>query len=180
MKPADSTLRLGKRYEPHKADEVDLDQLFAEQSMRSAILGAGAALVIVGIVWVYACMLFDSSFPPFSVVQGFFVGRAVRHFGLGLDWRFPMIAAVASVIGAFLGSFASALFLTGREFDMSALTLLGEVSWHTISTFATREFGAVGTIYAGMAAAVSAFFAKRRLDRYESVALRKHREGITT
>ena len=180
MKQADSTLRLGKRYEPHKAEEVDLDQLFAEQSVRSAILGALMALVIVGVIWVYGGLLFDRFFPWFSVVQGIFVGRAVRHFGLGLDWRFPLIAALASVIGAFVGSFASALFLTGREFDTSVLSLLGEVTWHTVSTFATREFGAVGTIYAGMAAAVAAFFAKRRLDRYESVALRKHREGIST
>lgn len=179
-KQADNTLRLGKRYEPHRAQEVDLDMLFAEQSVRSATLGAAAAVVLVGVIWVYGGLLFDRFFPWFSVVMGFFVGRAVRHYGLGLDWRFPLIAAVASVIGAFLGSFASALFLTGREFDTSALTLLGEVSWHTVSTFATREFGTVGTIYAGMSAAVAAFFAKRRLDRYEAVALRKHTEGIST
>ena len=180
MKQADNTLRLGKRYEPHRAESVDLDELFAGQSVRSAIMGALLAVVIVGVIWVYGGLLFDRFFPWFSVVQGIFIGRAVRHFGLGLDWRFPLIAAGVAVVGAFLGSFTSALFLTGREFDTSVFTLLGEVSWHTVTTFATREFGTVGTIYAGMSAAVAAFFSKRRLDRYQAVALRKHREGISS
>ncbi|MEM9208902.1 MAG: hypothetical protein AAGA61_06625 [Pseudomonadota bacterium] len=178
MKQADTTLRLGKRYEPQRSKEVDLEKLLNEQSVRSALLGALLAVFIVGVIWVAGGLLFDQFFPWFSVILGLFIGRAVRHYGLGLDWRFPLIAAVAAVIGAFLGSFASALFLTGREFDTSALALLGELTWHTVATFATREFGTVGTIYAGMAAAVAAFFAKRRLDRYEAVALRKYREGI--
>ena len=49
-----------------------------------------------------------------------------------------------------------------------------------MSTFATNNFGAVGTVYAGMAAVLAAFFAQRKLDRDERIALRKHREGIQT
>lgn len=176
MKRADSIYRLRHKHAPAAAKTVDAVALLADQSVRAALLGALAAIVLLTAVWVYAVMLFDQFFPWISILQGFFIGRAVQHFGCGVDWRFPALAAVAALAGAFLGSFVSALFLTGREFGMSPLPLLAEVSWHTVSTFATREFGLVGLIYGVMSASVAGFFAPRRLNRHEAIALRKHRQ----
>lgn len=175
--PNENLLRLGKRYSRDRARSVDVERILAAQSPRGALLGALLASAVLTVLWVYGCLLFDQFFPWFSVAQGFFIGRAVRHFGLGVDWRFPLIAAAAAVAAAFIGSFTAALFLTAREFGAPALSLVGEISWHTISTFANREFGAIGTTYAGLSAVTAGFFANRRLDRFEAVALRKHREG---
>jgi len=177
MKQPDNLLRLGKRYDPNRVPDIDVEKLIAEQSVRGALMGALLASVVLNALWVYGGLAFDRFFPWFSVIQGFFIGRAVRYFGRGIDWRFPALAAAMAVVAAFTGSFLSALVLTAREFDTPAWSLVGEISWHTVSTFATREFGAVGTIYSGMAAAIAAFFAGRRLNRYEAVALRKRREG---
>ena len=170
-------MRLRQKHAPVPKEQaaVDAHALIEAQSPRNAVLGALLAWVILNVIWVYSAMLFDRFFPWFSVVQGFFVGRAVRHFGRGIDWRFPAIAATVAVVAAFTGSFVSALFLTGREFDTGALPLIAEISWHTVKTFATREFGVVGTVYAGIAAVIAAFYANRRLDRHEAVALRKYR-----
>ena len=173
MKQVDSIYRLRHRHKPGAASEVDAKALIAEQSLRSASLGALAAVLILTAVWVYAVMLFDQFFPWIAAVQGFFVGRAVQHFGRGIDWRFPALAAVAAIVGAFFGSFVSALFLTSREFGMSPLPLLGEISWHTVRTFATREFGVIGIIYAATSASIAGFFASRRLTRAEAIALRR-------
>lgn len=175
MKRADSIYRLRHKHAPDDATQqpVDAAMLVADQSLRAAVGGAVGAIVLLTVVWVYAVMLFDQFFPWISVIEGYFIGRAVQHFGRGIDWRFPLLAAAAALIGAFLGSFVSALFLTGREFGMSPLPLLGEVSWHTLRTFATREFGLVGVIYAAMSASIAAFFAGRRLTRQEAIALRK-------
>lgn len=156
---------------------MDAAGLIGDQSLRAGLMGALLASVILIAIWVYAVMLFDRFFPWFSVVQGFFIGRAVQHFGRGIDWRFPVMAAGCAAVAAFLGSFLSALFLTGREFDTGAFPLIAEISRHTVSTFATRQFGVVGTIYAGMAVAIAAFFAKRRLNRHEAIALRKYTDG---
>ena len=172
----ENLLRLGKKYEPRSRD-IDVPALLAEQSLRGAVLGACLGAVILMALWVWLYLMFDRFFPWFSVVQGFFIGRAARHFGRGIDWYFPAIVAAIAVVAAFLGSFVSALFLTGREFDTPAWSLISEISWHTISTFATQQFGVVGSIYAGMAAAAAGFFANRRLDRYQAVALRKYRDG---
>ncbi len=173
--PKENLLRLGKKYAPDRSRDIDVPALIAAQSPRGALLGGLLAAVILTGIWVYGSLLFDQFFPWFSVVQGFFIGRAARHFGLGLDWRNPLIAAAIAIVAAFVGSFVSALFLTGREFGMPALSLVSEISGHTVATFANREFGVVGIIYAGMSAVVAAFFANRRLDRYEAVALHKHK-----
>lgn len=177
MADADSSLRLGKKYAHRSAPEVDVPGLYSEQSVAHAVGGGLLASLILIVIWTYAGLLWDRFFPWYSVLQGIFIGLAVRRFGRGIDWRFPVIAAVIAIAAAFIGSFVSALFLTGREFDTSVWSLVGEISWYTINRFAVGQFGAVGTIYAGMAAAVAAFFAGRRLTRHEAIALRKHRQA---
>ena len=177
MNESDTPLRLGRRYAPRDAPQIDVAALYAEQSVARAAGGGLLAALILIIVWTWGGLLFDRFFPWFSVIQGIFVGRAVRHFGQGIDWRFPVIAAAIAIAAAFAGSFVSALFLTGREFDTSVFSLIGEISWYTITRFATEQFATVGTIYAGMAAVVAAFFAGRRLTRHEAIALRKHRQA---
>jgi len=180
MSQSEDLLRLGRKYAPKERRVVDVSALFREQSIRRAFAGAAIALLILNVLWIAESLAFDHIFKPFSVLQGFFIGRAVRHYGRGIEWQFPAIAAAVAAVAAFTGSFMAALFLTGREFDTFALSLVAEISWHTVSTFATNNFGAVGTVYAGMAAVLAAFFAQRKLDRDERIALRKHREGIQT
>jgi hypothetical protein len=177
------TLRLRMKHsgaEPGSRQPVDPVSLIDAQSILHALLGALLALIVLNGLWVYSAMIFDRFFPWFSIIQGLFVGRAVQRFGRGLDWRFPLLAALVSVAAALTGSFAVALYLTGREFYTGVLPLIGQISWHTISTFLTREFGPVGLIYAFTAAAIAAFFANRRLDRYEALALRKLAEAGRT
>lgn len=175
MKRPESILRLRQKHASRgAAADIDGGALLRDQSLKAGALGAVLASAILIVVWIAGGMLFDSFFPWFSLVVGFFIGRAVQHFGRGIDWRFPAIAAAATVLAAFLGSFMCALFLTGREFETSVLTLVSEISWHTIATFASREFAVVGSIYAAMAAAIAAFFAQRKLTRGEAVALRRH------
>lgn len=179
MNQPKSVLRLKRRHSRHldDADEVDAARLVAGQAPRRALVGALVAAVVLSAVWVAVSLGFDRFFPWFSIVQGFLIGRAVRHYGRGIDWRFPLIAALVTIGAAFSGSFLSALNLTGREFGTGALPLVAEISWHTVRTFALREFGVVGTIYALAGAAIAAFYANRRLTRQETSALRKWREG---
>lgn len=174
-----SPLRLKRKHSREHGDrpEVDVEKMVREQSLRRAVVGAVVAAALLNVLWVGLSLGLDRFFPWFSVIQGFLIGRAVQHYGRGLDWRYPVIAAVVAAGAAFTGSFLSALNLTGREFGTGALPLVAEIGWYTLSTFATREFGVVGTVYALMGAAIAAFFAPRRLDRYQESALRKRREG---
>lgn len=180
MTQSENSLRLGKRYSRTEERKPDVKELLDAQSFRAALIGAVVALLLLNAVWVYGSVLLDRFFPWFSVVQGFFIGRAVQRYGCGIDWRFPLLAAGVAIVAAFSGSFLSALFLTSLEFGASVWSLLGDTDWHTVSTFALREFGVVGSVYAGMAAVIAGFFAGRRLKRQEAIVLRKHREGTST
>jgi len=172
-------LRLKKRHSGGEADErasVDPKALLASQAPGNAVYGAVVAALILNVLWVTSSMAFDRFFPWFSIVQGFLIGRAIKRYGRGFDWRFPLLAAIVAFVAAVSGSFASALWLTGREFGTGALPLIAEISWHTVRTFFGREFGAVGTVYALVGAALAAYYSRRLLDRNEASALRAYRE----
>jgi len=176
-------MRLRKKHAPdpeRSVAKIDVQALLDEQSLSRAALGAVFALVILNAMWAYSSLLFDRFYPWGSIIQGFLFGRAVRHFGRGMNWRYPLLAAAFGACGALTGSFVASLNLTAREFSMSALSLVSEVSWYTIETFVARDFGVVGLIYAVTAAVLAAFFGKRRLDKYEEVALQKHRDAEKT
>lgn len=183
MNELKSIMRLRKKHAPdpdRSVAKIDVQALLDNQSLSRAALGALLALVILNGMWAYSSLVFDRFYPWGSMIQGFLLGRAVRHFGRGVNWRFPLLAAAFAASAALTGSFVASLNLTAREFSTSALSLISEVSWYTIETFITRGFGVVGLIYAVTAAVLAAFFARRRLDRYEEVALQKHRDADKT
>ncbi|MDZ7645216.1 MAG: hypothetical protein U5K76_14055 [Woeseiaceae bacterium] len=156
---------------------VDAARLLAAQRAGAGIVAGAVAACVAMAGWVYLAMLFDRYFPWFSVVQGWFIGLAMRRIGRGLDWRAPAAGAVISALAAVLGSFLVALFLTGREFGTGALELVDEISLHTVTTFLARDFGVVGLIYLGFAAVLGAFYANRHLDPRETVALHRYRRA---
>lgn len=166
--------RLKKRHSRNlHAPPADAGKLLGEQSLKNAALAGAVAIVAMMASWVALAAIFDRYFPWYPIVQGYIVGHAVRRFGHGVEWPFPVLAASITAAGAFLGSFLVALFLTGREFRTGALELVDEISWHTVSVFAVRNFGADGIIYMSFAAVLAAFYASRRLNRQEAVALRR-------
>ena len=179
MNQTNSIFRLKHKHPPNPkrvVADIDAQALIDAQSLQRALLGALLALVILNTIWVYSALLFDRFYPWGSMIQGFLIGRAVRHFGRGIHWKFPLLAATVAFVGALTGSFVASLNLTAREFSMDALSLITEVSWYTIETFFTRDFGVVGVIYALVGAVLAAFHAGRRLHWREELALQKTRE----
>lgn len=180
MNERKSILRLRQKHSQNldrPPANINAQALLDEQSLQRGLLGALFALVILNAMWGYSALLFDRFYPWGSIVQGFLIGRAVRHFGRGINWRFPLLAALMTILAALTGSFTASLNLTAREFSTSALSLLSEVSWYTIETFFTRDFGIVGCIYAVTGAVLAVFFAGRRLDWQQELALQKLAEG---
>ena len=176
MKNSPSLFRLKKKHTSlsnNDYNQVDVLDLIEEQSIPSAMIGAFIALVIMNILWAFISMIFDRFFPWFSLLQGIIIGISVKKFGRGLDWRFPIIASMFTIVAAVTGNFLSALNLTGREFYTGALPLITEISWYTVKVFFIKEFGVVGTIYALASAGIAAFYSNRILDRYQSLALYK-------
>ena len=183
MNERKSVLRLKQKHSQNldrPPADIDAQALLDEQSLQRGLMGALVALLVLNAIWVYSALLFDRFYPWGSIVQGFLIGRAVRHFGRGINWQFPLLAALMTIVAALTGSFAASLNLTAREFSTAALSLLGEVSWYTIETFITRDFGSVGCIYAVTGALLAVFFASRRLDWQQELALQKLAEGEQT
>ena len=151
---------------------IDPQVLLGAQSLSRAIAAALAAMLVLGWFWLLFTELTGRVFPWFSILQGIFIGLAVRRFGRGVDWRFPATAAVVAWAGAFFGNLLVAIPVTTAELDASAFEVVRGLTWWSFTTFFDEVITVVDHIYALCAAAVAAFYAPRRLDRHEAYALR--------
>lgn len=110
--------------------------------------------------------------PWLTIIMGMLVGLAVRRYGRGLDWRFPVISALIAWIGAYAANLMIGIVETGRYIDAPALRVFAGLSKDTMENFFANTVSPVDHIYALCAAGVAAFFAKRRLKRREVHAIR--------
>lgn len=168
--------RKSKRQPREARDEplrkIDPRTLLEAQSPGAALAAALVAMLVLSWFWLFFTELTARVFPWFSILQGIFIGLAVRRFGHGIDWRFPAVAALVAWAGSFFGNLVVAIPATTAELDASAFEVVRGLTWWSFTTFFDEVITVVDHIYALCAAAVAAFFAPRRLDRHEEYALR--------
>ncbi len=135
-------------------------------------MGAAITIIVFNFLWVYTASAMARYFPWVCIFQGAAIGIAVQRSGRGLDWRFPLIAGVATWLGAFSGNLFIALLFTTAD--------TGAVSsswWQVLQSFFANTVSVIDVIYALCAVAVATFYSKRRLNRHEVLALRTYKEG---
>ena len=168
-------LRLPKKHTPEFAEAPDPalgERLWRAQSSRDATLAALSAVVLFCILWPALSWLLDGVFPWLTVMLGLLVGYAVRRAGRGLDWRYPLIAAAATVLGSLAGNIVVAASFTAGELGTDTFTVLRRITSLTWPAFFDEVVTAADVIYALTGAAFAAFYANRRLTRRQYAALR--------
>lgn len=96
----------------------------------------------------------------------------MQRFGRGLDWRFPLLAAVVACMASYFGNLMIGVLETGRYIEASPASVLRGLSRDTMRVFFDNTISPVDHIYAFCSAGVAAFFANRRLNRREVLAVR--------
>jgi len=172
-------LRMRKRHTPDvqtKACAEDGRRLLQEQSIRDAVLAAVIVVIVFSFLWAVLSTLTDRIFPWMTLVLGVFVGLAVRRAGMGLDWRFPVLAAAFALLGALISNVVVAAAFTADALGTSTLTILRAVTSMTWPVFFDESVAPADVVYGLFAAAIAAFYANRRLSRAEFLALRKRQQ----
>jgi hypothetical protein len=168
-------LRLPKRHSREDAERPDPEagaRLFRAQSLRAAVVAALLSIIAFSFIWAMLSTALEKVFPWMTVVQGLIVGLVVRRAGRGLDWRFPVVAATAAVLGALAGNIVVAAAFTAAEFDTGILTVLRAATSFTWPVFFDEVMTPADAVYALAAAGVAAFYANRRLTRDQYAAYR--------
>ena len=179
-KPVKSIVRLPRRHRgaPLRAKEVDVNELIDEQSLRDAIVGGLIVIIAFSVLWTMLSTLTNRIFPWMTVVLGVAVGLVMRRAGRGLDWRFPVVAAVLAVAGSLAGNVVVAAAFTAPVLETSTLNVLRSLTAMTWPVFFAEVLTPADTVFALFAAAIAAFYANRRLTRTEVLALRNwHKHG---
>ncbi|MDH3480868.1 MAG: hypothetical protein OEM50_04065, partial [Gammaproteobacteria bacterium] len=114
-------LRLPKK---HTGATTQLDpsqggQLVREQSLANAVCAGLIIVIVFSGLWAMVSTLVDRIFPWMTLFLGVLVGLAIRRAGKGLDWRFPVLAAIVTVFGALVSNIVVAAAFTAIELETS-------------------------------------------------------------
>ncbi len=168
-------LRLQKKHSPKQPDtgpKPDAARILAQQSVGRAIVGGIVAVLVFGWIWATLSVATGRVFPWLSILIGAVVGVAVQRYGRGLDWRFPVIAALIAWSGAYVGNLMIGIVETGRYIEVGPFSVFAGLSRDTMENFFANTVSPVDHIYAFCAAGVASYLAKRRLNRREVLAIR--------
>ena len=173
--PRHQVLRLRKKHLPGEHEPptaADGEKLVRAQSIRHALLAGLMVIIVFAAFWAMLTELLGRYLPWLSLLLGLLVGHAVRRGGQGFDWRFPLVAALVTLAGAFLGIVVIAAGTTAEEFDTSIFVILRNVTTMTWPVFFDEVLTVADFIYAFFAAVIAAALSLRRLDRREFQAVR--------
>lgn len=171
-------LRLPKKHDSRDEEEPDRPDpqaLIGSQSVTGAIAGGLVAVGAMCALWTALTVATGRVFPWFTMLGGMMIGLAVRRYGRGFDYRFPVLAVVLTCAGALLGNLVIALPETTRQLDAGVWQIVRGLTWRSFELFFDEVISGVDYIYAGFASAIAAFYSRRRLDRHEEYALRTMR-----
>ncbi len=172
-------LRLPKKHAPDHGQTVSAEdgaRLLSGQSMLRATVAGVVTIVLFAFLWVLLTRATGRVFPWATLLLGIALGRAIQRSGRGVDWRFPALAATLALAGALFSNIMVAAANTAESMGLGILDILSAVTAMTWPVFFDEALSAAAYVYAGMAAALAAFFANRKLTRAEYRALRLYRE----
>lgn len=173
-------LRLRKKHsgiQTHTGPKPDATVILAQQSIWRATAGGIAVVLVFGWMWAILSVETGRIFPWFTIIIGAIVGLAVQRYGRGVDWRFPALAAFLAWSGAYADNLMIGIVETGRYIEAAPARVLAGLSKDTMENFFANTVTPVDHIYALCAAGVASFFAKRRLNRREVLAIRTMDKG---
>jgi len=173
--------RLKKKHSPKQQDTgppPNAALILVQQSVGRAVAGGSGALLVFDWLWASMSMQTGRIYPWLSVLIGALIGLVVRLYGRGLDWRFPLIAALFAWAGAYAGNLMIAILETGRYIEAKSFSVFLGLSKDTIENFFANTVSPIDHIYAFCAAGVASFLAKRRLKRREVLVVRKSQEDL--
>jgi hypothetical protein len=179
MTKQQSPLRLRKKHSGDAAigaSAGDGQRIVNEQSIRNAVVAGIITVIIFSIFWVSLSDLTNRVYPWFTVVLGFLLGHSVRLAGRGVDWRFPLLAAVLALAGSLFANVVLAASVTADGNDISTLQVLQGVTTMTWPVFFDERLNVADGFFAIIAASLAAFYANRRLSRSQYHALRRWSE----
>ena len=173
--PAQQALRLRKKHGSGERRDVTTQDgalLIQAQSFRNGLVAGILAIIVFSLFWIALSALLNRVFPWMTVVLGAMLGFTVQRAGRGVDWRFPVLAAVLTLAGALLANIIVAAAYTAETFGTGTLEILKSVTSMTWPVFFDEVLTAADAFYAVLAAGLAAFYANRRLTRTQYYALR--------
>ena len=174
MPDPNNLLRLRRKHGEGRPLDVSADdgaKLVRAQSLRNAVMASLIVFVLFCLAWLTLTAATGRVFPWLTVLLGWLTGIAVRRVGRGVDWRFPLLAGIATLLGCVGSNVVLAASTTATEFGTGTLDILRAVTTLTWPVFFDEVWNIGDTFYAVFSAGLAAVLAPRKLTRSEFFAL---------
>ena len=181
MSETANPLRLRKKHGSGVQRDVtpgDGVKLVRAQSYRNAVVAGLIAIIVFSLFWIAVTELTGRVFPWATVVLGFLIGHSIRLAGRGIDWRFPVTAAVMTLAGSLAANVVLAASVTAEGFGVGTLQVLQAVTSMTWPVFFDEVLTVADVFFAVVGAGLAGFYSNRRLSRTEYLALRLWRQEL--
>lgn len=168
-------LRLRRKHGEGRRPDVTAEdgaRIVYAQSFRNAIVASLITLIVFCFAWVALSAILDRVFPWMTVVLGAAIGMAIRVWGRGVDWRFPVLAATMAGVGSIASNVVLAASTTAEVYGTGTLQVLQAATHMTWPVFFREVWNVGDSFFAAVAAGLAAFLAPRRLSRSQRFALR--------
>lgn len=168
-------LRLWKRHAPGRnvdATAADGERLMRAQSIRNAVVAALIVIVVFCVLWAALSDLTNRVLPWMTMLLGAFVGITVRRAGKGIDWRFPLLAAVFAIIGALAANIVVAAVFKASEMEIGPVQVLWSATVLTWRDFFGEVITPADAVFAAFAASIAAYYANPKLTRSQFLAVK--------
>ncbi len=175
MSDPENLLRLRRKHGEGRPLDVDADdgaRLVRAQSLRNAFVASLIVFVVFCIAWAALTSATGRVFPWLTVVLGWLTGVAVRRTGRGVDWRFPLLAGIVTLLGCLGSNIVLAASTTAVEFGTGTLDILRAVTTMTWPVFFDEVWNIGDSFFAVFSAGLAAVLAPRKLTRGQYYALR--------
>ena len=107
-----------------------------------------------------------------TILLGVALGLSIRRAGKGIDWRFPLLAAILALFGALMANIFVSAVIQANEMDIGIFQVLRSVTILTWRDFFSEVMTPADLVFGLFAAAIAAFYASPKLSRQEFLALR--------
>lgn len=137
--------------EQEVAEEVNREDLLAEENMPFGIAAGLVACVVGAVLWALISVSTGRQIGYMAIGMGFIVGYAMRIFGKGVRPIFGVVGALLALLGCVMGDFFSIIGFVSQDTKLSLFASLSSIDYGQAFSYLLKNLASMTILFYGIA-----------------------------
>ena len=147
------------------------EKLIAEQNFVVALIGGAVATLLSAVAYGIVVEKWPVTYGFAAVAVGTVIGFFVGFLGRGISTKFPVIAAIYTIVGCIFGNLFVKIWSQAQGAASSITDVLQENSLSVLARWSVSGLSVIHLVFWFVAVVAAVFLARRALSRSERLAL---------